>query len=162
MTLRPCVTCGEPTDGTRCPEHARNWRSKVSATERGYDAAWGRLSARARRLQPWCSDCGSTVDLQADHSPEAWARRARGQRIRLQDIDVVCGRCNRRRGAARPQQTSGRGQQTPRIGPNRGYTPPATPMDPLGKAKSELHTDVRAVALSPANSKPGPAKRVAV
>ena len=60
MTLRPCLDCGEPTALTRRPEH------------RGYDAEWDRLSRRARRLQPWCSDCGSTEDLQADHLPSAW------------------------------------------------------------------------------------------
>ena len=50
---------GQPTAGTRCPEH------------RGYDRRWRVLSERARKLQPWCSDCGATEDLQADHSPEA-------------------------------------------------------------------------------------------
>jgi len=79
MTLRPCLDCGEPTALTRCPEH------------RGYDAEWDRLSRRARRLQPWCSDCGSTEDLQADHLPSAWERRAQRKPLRLKDIEVVCG-----------------------------------------------------------------------
>lgn len=106
MTLRPCVVCGEPTERSRCDDHhipANHHRpNKPSAHERGYDSAWQRLSKRARRMQPWCSDCGSTNDLQTDHSPEAWERKAAGLEIRLQDIDVVCGACNRTRGAARP------------------------------------------------------------
>lgn len=62
------------------------------------------MSKRARRLQPWCSDCGTVEDLSADHSVEAWARRAEGKAIRLQDIEVVCRSCNSRRGRARIPQ----------------------------------------------------------
>jgi len=91
VTLRPCLDCGTPTPLTRCPEH------------RGYDATWERLSRRARKIQPWCSDCGATEDLQADHTPEAWQRRAAGKPIRLQDIDIVCRDCNVSRGSARPK-----------------------------------------------------------
>lgn len=64
--------------------------------------AWQRLSKRARALQPFCSDCGSTSDLQADHTPQAWARVLSGKAIRLQDVQVVCGECNRQRGEAQP------------------------------------------------------------
>ena len=71
-------------------------------TARGYGSAWQRLSARARRLQPFCSDCGATDDLTADHSPEAWERVAAGLPVRLADVDVVCRGCNSRRGRARP------------------------------------------------------------
>lgn len=99
MTLRPCLVCSEPTEGPRCPEHTLD--TKPSARARGYDAQWHKLSRRARRLQPFCSSCGAVDDLQADHTPEAWARKASGKTIRLQDIDVVCGPCNRARGAAR-------------------------------------------------------------
>jgi hypothetical protein len=95
MTLRPCLDCGEPPALTPCPEH------------RGYDAGWDRLSRRAGRLQPWCSDCGSTEDLQADHLPSAWERRAQRKPLRLKDIEVVCGECNRARGSSRPESTGG-------------------------------------------------------
>lgn len=90
MTLKPCADCGVPTAMTRCTAH------------RGYDSKWAKLSQRARKLQTFCSDCGATENLQADHSPEAWARRAAGKAIRLKDIDVVCGPCNTTRGQARP------------------------------------------------------------
>ena len=125
MTLKPCIQCGQPSDRTRCPDHrpkdTRNHRA------RGYDAAWDRLTKRARRLQPFCSDCGATNDLQCDHTPQAWERKAGGQAIRLQDVDVVCGPCNRRRGAARP-------------GATRGDTPNDPLQSPSGKAQGALHT----------------------
>ena len=107
----PCLDCGELATGSRCeacaervakvkaPELPR--RNKLSSTARGYDSRWRRLSERARKLQRFCSDCGSIHDLQADHTPEAWLRKSRGLEIRLRDIDVVCGDCNRARGAAR-------------------------------------------------------------
>ncbi len=91
MTAKPCLDCGTLSASTRCPPC------------RGYDSEWERLSKKARKLQPFCSDCGATEDLQADHSPEAWTRRAAGKPIRLKDVDVVCGPCNIGRGQARPE-----------------------------------------------------------
>lgn len=123
MTLKPCIDCGEPSDGPRCRLHRPPEKSR---RERGYDAAWDRLSRRARRLQPFCIDCGATDDLQGDHSPQAWQRREQGLPIRLCDIDVVCGPCNRRRGCARPGRTQ-------RVGRH-----PVRPVaGPVGKAKCE-------------------------
>lgn len=119
MTLKPCVQCGEPSDQSRCPAH-RPRCTKPSSRTRGYDTAWTNLSRRARRLQPWCSDCGATEDLQADHTPEAWAAHDAGKPIKLTMIDVVCGPCNRRRGAA------------------RGDTPNPTRQHPAGKAEFGL------------------------
>lgn len=126
MTLQPCLECGELSEQRRCPAHTIS--TKPSARERGYDKAWDRLSRRARRLQPFCIDCGATTDLQADHSPQAWRRREQGLPIRLEDVDVVCGPCNRRRGAARPWG----------VGVNR------SPGGPDDKAKIQLLTSGRA------------------
>jgi 5-methylcytosine-specific restriction enzyme A len=69
------------------------------------------LSRRARRLQPFCTDCGSTEDLQTDHTPEAWKRKAAGKPLRLADVEVVCGPCNRARGAARGTTATSRDAQ---------------------------------------------------
>lgn len=120
MTLRPCLVCGEPASGPRCTDHAIN--RKPAASERGYDHAWTLLSRRARRLQPFCTDCGSTEDLQLDHTPEAWERKANGKSIRLTDVAVVCGPCNRRLGAARGQ----------RVTRPRGDAPSTPATDPSG------------------------------
>lgn len=102
-----CATCGELADGTYCPAHRPVDRRYKDRNARGYDSAWKRLSSRARRLQPFCEDCGATTDLTADHSPQAWERKAAGKPIRLQDIAVVCASCNSKRGAARGEKTRG-------------------------------------------------------
>lgn len=116
MTARPCLDCGEVIHDTHCqtctPRHG-------TARQRGYTSKWDRLSRRARRLSPLCEDCGTTQDLQADHTPQAWQRQAAGKPIRLTDIAVVCGTCNRKRGPARgPNQTRG---------PTPTPPPPRTP-----------------------------------
>lgn len=125
--MRTCVECGAPTEDSRCDQHKlKDSRPKPAIAQAAYDAQWRRLSKRARALQPFCSDCGALTDLQADHSVEAWERRGRGLAIRLEDIDVVCGDCNRRRGAARGENVSRPGGVTraadsdsPR--PHKGY-----------------------------------------
>ncbi len=101
MTLRPCLDCGVPSPATRCEQHTTCRTHELSASERGYDTTWHRLSKRARKLQPWCSDCGATDDLTTDHTVKAWARKAAGKAIRLRDVEVVCRPCNSRRGARR-------------------------------------------------------------
>lgn len=110
-----CPECGTPytRDDTTaaCPEckpsrtTRPNHYGRGSSTSRGYDQKWRRLSERARRMSPQCADCGSVHDLSADHSEEAWRRREAGLSIRLEDIDVVCLRCNAERGAARGERS---------------------------------------------------------
>ncbi|CCE53694.1 putative uncharacterized protein [Corynebacterium casei UCMA 3821] len=130
MKLRtPCIDCGEVTDDTRCPscstkhETARQrgrTQVKKSTTARGYTGAWKRLSKRARDAQGFCSDCGAKSDLQADHSPEAWKRHEKGLPIRLKDIDVVCGTCNRTRGAARGKHARSDSERPNVLDSNKG------------------------------------------
>lgn len=105
-----CSECGttyeRDRDGSTCEscrpaDRGERELYRGSRQSRGYDERWTRLSRRARALQPFCSDCGATDDLTADHSTTAWERRAAGKAIRLRDIDVVCRRCNGERGAAR-------------------------------------------------------------
>ena len=103
MTLRPCIVCGLPTAHGRCiaHDHCRRAPSGVRGSV-GMTHAWDRLSKRARRMQPFCIDCGATTDLQCDHTPEAWARRAAGQQDPTAGHSRSgCGDCNRKRGAAR-------------------------------------------------------------
>lgn len=110
---RPCLDCGALSPNSRCAEHEAilkqrmnrkrdENRDRLSPRERGYDAAWSRLSARARRLQPWCSQCNAREDLTTDHLPSAWARKAEGKPIRLSDVDVLCRSCNAKKGTSRP------------------------------------------------------------
>jgi len=124
VTLRPCLSCGEPSEETRCWTCARTFEArhdaKPSARIRGYSTSWDRLSKRARRLQPWCLHCGATDDLQTDHTPAAWERHEAGLAVRLEDVQVLCGPCNRAAGAARPT----------------GDDPHDQRRDPWGKAES--------------------------
>lgn len=103
-----CIRCGKVVQGPcdcQAPKIVNDHiNQKKSRKQRGYNYAWEKLSLKARRLQPFCSDCNTTDDLQADHTPEAWERHEQGLPIRLQDIDVTCGPCNRRRGAARGER----------------------------------------------------------
>lgn len=112
-----CPQCGAPfardDKAGRCrrcqPKRGgQTEHTKGTTGQRGYDDRWRRLSERARALQPFCSDCGSPDDLTTDHTPAAWERREQGKPIRLQDIDVVCRRCNTDRGAARGQHPTDR------------------------------------------------------
>lgn len=152
----PCLTCGEPTKpGPRCEECSRrseNLRIKKHAQQkptaaRGYGSRWQRLSRRARELQPFCSDCGALDDLQADHTPEAWRRHEKGLPLRLKDIDVVCGPCNRRRGAARGEGATRRleassrrndtGPHSGEVRPSAGHTDPGE--GPLAGQRPDSH-----------------------
>lgn len=124
----PCLSCGEPTPTTRCPDctHVQRVTPLASPTALGYDTPWRKLSERARKIQPWCSDCGATTDLTCDHSKEAWKRKAAGKSIRLRDVDVLCRSCNSKRGKARPS--------------TRGDAPTIGGPECWGEARSPLHT----------------------
>lgn len=117
MTLRPCTGCGEPSPTTRCPACRAQRAPDPGSTAKGYDYRWQRLSLRARRLQPWCTDCGAVENLTTDHSEEAWRRKAAGKVIRLCDVTVLCGPCNTRAGSSRPgtdrANTTGRHPKQP-------------------------------------------------
>lgn len=97
--LRPCTECGELSERSRCVEH-RPKDDRASKRSDAKTTAWTKLSIRARRIQPWCSNCGTTANLEADHSPRAWARQDAGKTVRLCDITVLCGRCNVRAGSS--------------------------------------------------------------
>lgn len=132
--MKPCLTCGEPVAGTYCAEdEPRTWQHREgSARARGYSPSWDRLSRRARLLQPFCSDCGSTDDLQLDHTARTWERIDAGKVVRLKDTGgVVCGPCNRRRGAGRGRETHGTGTLDAPTGP-RGK--PQSPLLRLGSS----------------------------
>lgn len=99
MTLRPCLQCGVPSTGSRCEEHeaerlARLDLRRGSATQRGYGYAWRRLSEKARRRQPFCSEChhiGSPRNPLTVH-------HLRWPATSLEDCEVLCQVHNNRRG----------------------------------------------------------------
>jgi 5-methylcytosine-specific restriction endonuclease McrA len=96
MTLaRPCLRCGTViAAGSRCPNCTP---AKAKTAARGYGTRWQRLARAAIKLHPWCTDCSTTGTpdnpLTGDHL--RWPAHT------LADIEVVCRRCNSRRGARR-------------------------------------------------------------
>lgn len=110
-----CPECGavfeRDNDSASCrgcrPPDTRDIPDRRGTTaDKGYGYRWQQLSKKARRLQPFCTDCGSPDDLTADHTERAWQRYDAGKTVRLQDIDVVCRTCNSERGAARGEKVS--------------------------------------------------------
>lgn len=90
-----CDDC-QPTERQR-----DRYTPKQDSYQAGYDYAWQKLSRKARKLSPFCQECGATDDLTTDHTPEAWNRKNAGKAIRLQDVAVLCRSCNSSAGAAR-------------------------------------------------------------
>ncbi|MGO4491143.1 hypothetical protein AB4Y86_03470 [Arthrobacter sp. 2YAF22_2] len=137
--LKSCLVCGEVSDGPRCELHRpKPVVSKASREERGYDWSWRKLSKRARSIQSFCTDCGTTKRLTADHSPEAWKRKAEGKSITLDLIDVVCASCNSKRGSARGEtQTWGVGERDSPLHPPAKAKFPILPVsgNPAGGGK---------------------------
>lgn len=99
--LKPCLDCGLPGASTRCADceserpklPSTGRKSGLSATRRGYDTSWRRLSKKAISLQPWCTECGTDQDLTGDHL--RWPARS------LEDVAVLCRPCNSAKGAIR-------------------------------------------------------------
>lgn len=105
--LKVCPDCGELTENTWCDTHHPKDNRNKNRRDAGYDAAWDRLSARARKAQVFCSIPGCTSkDLTVDHTPEAWRRKAAGKPIRFQDVLVLCRRHNAIAGAARGERST--------------------------------------------------------
>jgi 5-methylcytosine-specific restriction protein A len=91
--LKLCIRHGHHDASTGCAECRA---ARGTTNQRGYGAAWQRLSAEARRRQPYCSKCGATRDLTVDHRDP---RKRTG--LTLADVDVLCRPCNARKGGAR-------------------------------------------------------------
>lgn len=109
--LIPCLDCGELSPNARCEQHDKEHkRDKESRRDRSNrpdrfgsaNTHWKRLSAKARKLQPFCLDCGSKDNLESDHLPSAWLKTANHKPLTLDDIEVVCADCNVKRGSSKP------------------------------------------------------------
>ena len=94
---RPCVDCGVVVRATRCEVCARvKERNRIRREQRGYDAAWRKLSRLMRANQPWCSKCGSTRDLTLDHIISL----ANGGTNSPANAQVLCRKCNSSKGSS--------------------------------------------------------------
>ena len=98
VTLRPCATCGVPSPRNHCDDHTPKpaARHRPRGHVHANPAAWKRLSARARKAQPWCLDCGSTTDLCGDHIIPV--SEAPELALEILNVAVRCRPCNGRRG----------------------------------------------------------------
>lgn len=98
MIARPCIGCGDLlASGSYC--HAcrpANQQPRRGLGQASDDPVWRRLSLKARKQQPWCSNCNTDRDLTGDHLlpvcdyPELVHA--------IENIDVLCRSCNSRRG----------------------------------------------------------------
>lgn len=107
---KACGDCGVPCTGEhlrrgeahRCPEHALAARRRRDAARphrraRGYSRRFDELRAVLVARQPWCTACGATEDLTADHIVPL--SRTVVTPITIDDLQVLCRRCNSSRGA---------------------------------------------------------------
>lgn len=91
MALRPCLQpgCGAVTSRSRCADHTAA-RKQVRNADRP-------IARAVVAAQPWCTICGATADLTADHLiPLAHGGTNHGPRRTL------CRSCNSSRGAGPP------------------------------------------------------------
>lgn len=102
MTLRPCLDCGEPGDRPRCAEHVRPVHAEPRDRSHVHwnGTRWKKLSAIARRLMPWCADCGRRTQLTTDHVIPVSARPDLA--YELDNLMTRCKPCNGRKGDTMP------------------------------------------------------------
>jgi 5-methylcytosine-specific restriction endonuclease McrA len=117
--LKLCVICGEPTAASRCNDHQLPRRPintpTLSTTQRGYGHAWQQLAKRARSIQQWCNQCGTTEDLTTDHL--VWPART------LKDVQVLCRHCNSSKGKAPRNPREGTLDETPHVPGGKAFYP---------------------------------------
>jgi hypothetical protein len=99
VTSRPCLDCGTPGPGSRCEEHEAERLARVdlrrgTATQRGYDGRWKRLSEKARKRQPFCLECHH---IGSKNNPLT-VHHLRWPATSLADVEVLCQVHNNRRG----------------------------------------------------------------
>lgn len=97
MAKRPCLDCGTPTPGTRCPGCQQHWDRARNARRTHYQGDWPALSRRIRDewvgahgwwCPGWQTPAHPSTDLTVDHiDPRSPASGYR----------VLCRSCNARK-----------------------------------------------------------------
>lgn len=121
---RACTYTGCGGIAGQCPEHdalkaahrqqrLRLHRPKTAA--RGYDSPWRTLVAQAKQVQrqqcghAWCVDCGLTeAQAKATDNPLS-GEHLRWPAVSVDDVEVLCRRCNSVRGRIRASVTGSQG-----------------------------------------------------
>ena len=102
MTSRPCLDCGTPTQGTRCPTHERAAQRAHHNPE--YDSP-GYRRLRKSVMRQWLQEHGplcpgwqrpphQAYDLTVDHIIPV----ARGGQTARSNLQVLCSTCNSAKG----------------------------------------------------------------
>jgi len=133
MTLRPCLDCGVPTRGSRCPDCRRRYQRQYDATRPAADgvystAAWQRLRRRVLEEEAYtCHYCHRLASV-ADHVIPLRLRPDLG--LERSNLVASCRSCNRRRvgrgetgfrgvaPAHRPHPSAAAKLSLPRFGPD--------------------------------------------
>lgn len=104
---KTCNVCGKLSDQSRCAEHRTEYnRERGSAAARGYDAKWRKMRkeavlAHVARFGEVCPGWGvpphtaTKASLEGDHRVSL----AAGGKNEPSNIDVLCRKCNARKGA---------------------------------------------------------------
>ena len=88
MALKPCMSCGRLSPGSRCPACRR--ASPYQQPE------WRQLSRFVVQRDGACRDCGSTYFLAAHHV----VPRAEGGADHASNLEALCANCHSRVTAA--------------------------------------------------------------
>ena len=120
--LKPCLDCGTPTHGTRCPAHQREHdRVRADAPQRRARSSARYQQARAaakRRDNHRCQRCGATDNLEAHHLV---ALADGGDPYSLSNLVTLCARCHREGGTLTVENAT---PATPRpISTHESYDP---------------------------------------
>ncbi len=108
MPKRECLTCRHLHDGpgSRCPTCTttrERARLRPTTTQRGYGAAWQRLSAQVIAWFGRCVDCGHQGSednpLTADHI----VPKSRGGTDAWDNLIALCRNCNSTKGTSLPE-----------------------------------------------------------
>jgi 5-methylcytosine-specific restriction endonuclease McrA len=89
MTRRPCLTCGRPSSGSRCPAH------RIPA--RG--STYARNAALVRASATICHLCGLPFTAADQPVADHLVARAHGGSDQLANLAPAHASCNLRRGA---------------------------------------------------------------
>jgi len=97
--MRPCITCGTPTNGARCPAHTRAKPGRTWAErKRRRDAVQAHIATIGNLCPGYNRPPHPSDDLTADH---LYPRAIHGDDGPLA---VLCRACNARRGQGGPSE----------------------------------------------------------
>jgi 5-methylcytosine-specific restriction protein A len=104
MVLRACLTCGEPSPGSRCDACRRavdrtTAQHRGTTTARGYGHRWQQRSNAVRRTSPVCEACGTTGNRSNPLTVDHITPKAAGGTDHRDNLRTLCRRCNSAKGA---------------------------------------------------------------